>query len=83
MVGSISTLLAVPMSFFTAGNKAAKVINALPFLFHGYCAVCLPWGLDMEYGFLQYLIAISLSTTYLIAFGSLVVCPFTIEENDN
>ena len=83
LVGSISTLLAVPMSFLTSGNKVAKVINALPLLFFGYCSIRLPWGLDMEYGLLQYLIAISLSVTYLVAFVSIAVCPFAIDGNND
>ena len=83
IVGSISWLLAVPMPFLMKDNIAAKVINVLPMLFFGYSAVCLPWGLDMNYGVLQYFIGISLTITFLITFGSMIVIPFKMEDQPN
>lgn len=75
-----NTALAFPMVFLMRDNKAARVINVFPFLLYGFSAVRLPWGLDMEYGFLQYILGISLTITILISFGSLISLPFKFDE---
>lgn len=80
IIGSLSTILAIPVAYLTSNNTVAKIINAIPLLVFGYCSVCLPWGLNMEYKLLQYIIAISLSATYLITFVSLLICPFSIDD---
>ena len=80
IIASINNLLVVPMVFLMKNNIVAKIINVLPLLFFGYSAVRLPWGLDMNYGVLQYLIGISLTITFLISFGSMIILPFKIEE---
>lgn len=81
IVFSVNNLLIVPMVFLMKDNIVAKVINVLPLLYFGYSAVRLPWGLDMNYGVLQYLIGISLIITFLISFGCMIVVPFKIEDN--
>ena len=81
IIASINNLLVVPMVFLMKNNIVAKIINVLPLLFFGYSSVRLPWGLDMNYGVLQYLIGISLTITFLISFGSMIVLPFKIEED--
>lgn len=81
IVASINGLLIIPLAFLMKNNIAAKVINVLPLLFFGYSSVRLPWGLDMNYGVLQYLIGISLTITFLISFGSMIVAPFKIEDD--
>ena len=49
LLTSVGTLLFVPTLLLTKSNKAAKVINALPMLYHGYSAICLPWNLNVDY----------------------------------
>lgn len=80
IIASVNNLLSYPMIFLMKNNIVAKIINILPLLFFGYSAVCLPWGLDMDYGVLQWLIGISLTITFLISFGSMIVMPFMIEN---
>ena len=80
VIMNVAYWLSIPLAFLMYKNKVAKVINAIPFILLGIDAVLLPWRLDMDYGLLQYLIGISVSITYLIAFGSAVISPFRIEE---
>lgn len=80
VIMNVAYWLSIPLAFLMYKNKVAKVINAIPFILLGFDAVLLPWRLDMDYGLLQYLIGISVSITYLIAFGSAVISPFRIEE---
>lgn len=77
---SANTALAYPIVFLMRDNKAARVINVFPLLFYGFSAARLPWGLDMEYGFLHYLLGISITITILISFGSLISLPFKFDE---
>lgn len=81
IVAFINGLLIVPTTFLMKNNIVAKVINVFPLLFFGYSSVRLPWGLDMDYGVLQYLIGISLTITILISFGSMIISPFKIEDD--
>lgn len=80
IVSLINGLLAVPMVFLMKNNNVAKVINALPMLFHGYSAVCIPWGLNMEYGVLQYFLGISLTIMVLVLFVAMIMAPYKIED---
>lgn len=80
VVASISALLVAPITVLMKGNKVAKVINAIPMLFFGFSSLRLPWGLDMDYGFLQILLAVSLSIIALITFVGLITVPFTIDD---
>lgn len=82
LVYAATMLLSFPTSLILKGNTAAKIINAIPLLFYGYCSVKLPWGLRMDYGALQYLIAISLSITFLIAFAATIFVPFNLPDKD-
>lgn len=80
IIGFASQVLAVPMVLLTSNNMVAKIINMLPFLFFGFLSVCMPWQLDIQYKFLQVLIAISLSLTYLVTFGMMIIAAFSIDE---
>ena len=80
IIGFASQILAVPMVLLTSNNMVAKIINLLPFLFFGFLSVCMPWQLDIQYKFLHVLIAISLSLTYLVTFGMMIIGAFTIDE---
>lgn len=80
VVGIITTLLATPITALTTGNKVAKVIYVIPMLFFGFSSLRLPWGFDMDYGFLQILLAVSLSIIVLITFICLMAAPFAVEK---
>ena len=80
IVAFINKLLLIPMVFLVKNNIAAKIINILPLLFFGYSTVRLPWGLNMDYGILQYLIGVTLTITILIAFGCMIIVPFKSDE---
>lgn len=80
VVASLTALLTAPITVLMKGNKVAKVINVIPMLFFGFSSLRLPWGLDMDYGFLQILLAVSLSITALITFVGLSAIPFTIDD---
>lgn len=76
----IGTFLSLPMAFLAKDNMVAKIINVIPTLIAGGFAICLPWSMDMEYGFLQILLAIVLSIDILLMFGGMIFCPFTIDD---
>ena len=57
-VSTILALLTIPL---TRDNIVAKILNAIPFLLLGIDAVCMPWQLSIEYGFLQWVLGISLT----------------------
>ena len=76
IIASFGSLLAIPMLLLTRSNKVAKVINALPMLYFGYSAICLPWKLDIDYGVLQYLLCLSLSGIVLTVFGNMILASF-------
>lgn len=78
--GFVNTLLMVPMAFLVKNNVVAKIINALPMLWFGYRSMLLPWGLNMDYGTLQYLLGISLSSKFVISFISLIIIPFRLKD---
>lgn len=80
VVGIITTLLATPITALTTGNKVAKVIYVIPMLFFGFSSLRLPWEFDMDYGFLQILLAVSLSIIVLITFICLMAAPFAVEK---
>ena len=82
VVGVITTLLATPITAITTGNKVAKVIYVIPMLFFGFSSLRLPWEFDMDYGFLQILLAVSLSIIVLITFICLMAAPFAVEKNN-
>lgn len=81
-IGSINSILLTPVTFLMNDNILAKIINTFPFLFFGYSAVIMPWKLEMDYGFLQYLIGISLTITFLISFISMIIAPFNITDKE-
>jgi hypothetical protein len=80
LIATVSTFAGIPMSYLMKNNLVAKIINVIPFLLHGYASIVLPWQMDMGYGLLQYILAIVLSGTYLISFGTLIVWPFKMED---
>lgn len=73
-------VLAIPTHFLTKDNIVAKIINALPMLFFGYSTICLPWKLNIEYGLLQWILAISLSSIAFSAFWAMILIAFSNNE---
>jgi hypothetical protein len=82
LIQSMNILLYVPMAFLMKKNFVAKVINALILVSFGFSSVRLPWVLDMEYNFLQYVIAICLTFTYVAPFWATIVTPFSVDADD-
>lgn len=78
IIASISGWLMIPMFYIMGNNRVAQIINLFPFLLHGIDAVQLPWRFGVDYTFLQYLIGISLTITYAITFGAMILLPFTL-----
>ena len=72
-VGSIANVLILPMFFLcNGGYKVTKYVPVPFFLFFGFSSIKLPWTLDMNFGLLQWIIAISLSILVFVTFGSLI-----------
>lgn len=73
------SLTHVPLIFLIKGCKAAKYPPMIIAAFFGFSSVRLPWGYDMEYGFLQWLLAISLTFFYLLTFIGVMKCAFEMD----
>lgn len=69
----ISSLAAVLLNFLSSElSRLALLFATSPFIFNGFFAAKLPWGLDMDYNVVSVLMAISLMGTYIWAFVSVV-----------
>lgn len=79
-VSGVTSLIGFPMIPLCRKCAAAKYAPIIFGLLFGYSSVRLPWTLDMEYGVLQWILGISFTITILIAFISLMVVPFKVEE---
>lgn len=79
-IANTNCILSIPVYFLTKGNMVAKIISIVPLLYWGYCSVLLPWGLDMEYGFLQYIVGIILTIMFLMSYIASIAIPFVIED---
>lgn len=64
----VSGLLLSPIYFVKKLFNKSKYF-AIPFyLFHGFSAIRLPWGLNVEYNVTEYILGVILSVGVLIAF---------------
>lgn len=82
LIGAINSLLAIPMMFLVKDNIVSKIICSLLFGYFLIQSICLPWQLDMQYGLLQWIIAISLTIIFAISFISMIIMSFSIENAD-
>ncbi len=74
----LAIALQIPLTLMVKGCDAAKFPPVIFALFFGYSSVKLPWSLDMDYGFLQYLLGISLTIYILIAFFGFAKISFDV-----
>ncbi|MBP3630590.1 MAG: hypothetical protein J6J23_03775 [Clostridia bacterium] len=74
LMNSIVGIILIPL---TRNNIVSKIINIFPFVFHGYSAIRVVWTLDMEYGFLQWILGVASTITIAISFISLILLPFS------
>ena len=81
LISSLGMILLVPTKYLFQDCVTAKMINALCMFGYGFSAARLPWGLDIEYGVLQYILAVSLTVTFIIAYISLAFYPFSSNKN--
>ena len=81
LIAPISSILVIPIMYLVKQNTIAKIINIIPFAFHGYSAIRLIWGLDGQYGILQYIIGIGLTITVFIAFLGMITMPFSMDKD--
>lgn len=81
IISAVGNLLSVPIVLLVEKNMVAKIINVIPLLYFGICAVRIPWSIDIEYELLQNLIAISLTISYIIVFGNFMIMPFFVDNN--
>ena len=81
-VGAVASLQGTPLMLMSNNCKLAKFLP-IPFgLLFGYSAVKLPWIIEMDYGFLQWILAIMTTIIVLISFVSLLIAPFNMNEED-
>lgn len=79
---SVSALLLLPIMFITRNNVSAKFMILPSFLFHGFSAVKLPFGLSMHYGFIQWFVGIELSLIIFFVFITIILTPFRFTEEN-
>lgn len=76
----LAVALQIPMTLMVKGCDAAKYPPVLFALFFGYSSVKLPWTLDMEYGFLQCLLGITLTIFILLTFVGFAKITFDVAK---
>ena len=81
-VGQIQILLIMPMAFLITECRAAKYPPVLFGLFFCYQSLKWIWTLSIDYGLLQWILAVSLTIMVLISYIFLIVAPFKVEEEE-
>lgn len=76
MASTLGILTHAPLMWLIKGCKPAKYPPMIFAAFFGFSSVKLPWSLDMEYGFLQWVLAISLTLFILLTFAGLIKITF-------
>lgn len=80
LISNLGMILLIPMRYLLKDCSIAKVINVLCMISFGFSAVRLPWGLDIEYGLLQYIIAASLSITFIVTYACMAFAPYSSDN---
>ncbi|MDR0938513.1 MAG: hypothetical protein LBN29_04010 [Mediterranea sp.] len=74
LIGWIASLIWAPLLLLLRNSwPISKVIPVIALILFGISAIILPWRMDMGYSLVKIVIAISLSITALITFGSLIL----------
>lgn len=79
-VASIAYIIGIPLVFLSKDCKLAKYPPILFGLIFGYSSIVLPWQLNMDYGVLQWILGILTTIIILIAFISLILIPFKVDD---
>ena len=77
---NLSTAITLPILYLTKDNKISKWVMIPFFAFYGYSSIMLPYRLDGAFGVSQWVIAICLSLTALIAFAAFIGIIFKSED---
>lgn len=80
LIGGLSSILLIPLVYLISKCKIAKYLPIAAMLIFGYLTVALPWQLSGEYTFVKIVIAISLSSTALAVFVSLINILFSCDR---
>lgn len=67
----IGVIASIPIAKY-ANNLAVKIISTVFFLFHGFSAIRLPWGGDIDYNFSEIVMGIFLSLATVVLLGCLM-----------
>lgn len=78
-VSVVVVLLVSPMLWICKKSLAAKIVHIPIGLYFAWYCVRLPWSMDMEYGLLQRILALSFLGIILMIFGSIFFGLFELE----
>ena len=70
-VSVVVVLLVSPMLWICKKSLAAKIVHIPIGLYFAWYCVRLPWSMDMEYGLLQWILALSFLGIILMIFGAI------------
>ncbi len=76
ITGGLSSIVAMPIYLMSNGRNYCKWIPIICFVFFGFSACRLPWGLDIEYTLVKYIIGGALSITVVLIYISIIVALF-------
>lgn len=79
-MATISSYVIIPLSILSSKCKYAKYAPIPLGLIWCYFSVKIPWCINMDYGVLQWILAISLTIIVLITFISLMYTPLVSSE---
>ena len=74
-VSVVVVLLVSPMLWICKKSLAAKIVHIPIGLYFAWYCVRLPWSMDMEYGLLQWILALSFLGIILMIFGAIFFRP--------
>ena len=72
ITGGLSSIIAMPIYLMSNGRNYCKWIPIICFVFFGFSACRLPWGLDMEYTSVKYIMGVALSITIVSIYIGLI-----------
>lgn len=76
----LSTVIALPIIYLTKDNKISKWVMLPFFIFYGYSSIMLPYRLNGTFSASQWITAICLSLTALVAFAAFIGIIFKSED---
>ena len=76
----IGSIFIVPSIFLMKNNNAAKIINLLICGFGAFATAALPFNLDIDFGFKEWVIIISFWSIVIPFYLSIIIAPFGVED---